>query len=316
MLTLIDAGSFTSDGLVKNIELPAGADYMEILNYTQSITQQATGRGVRFEWQKGMPAGGGLNWKKTNATDVVNLVSLAAAGFTYLESNPEPGAAVTGTAVTAASPAVVTANGHGYSNGDRVRIYSSTGMLQIAGMDFTIGSVTTNTFELDYLAAAGFAAPATALVARKLLKEDLIDPAVRAVTAITQAAAAVVTFSVTHNYIVGQKISLRVPSEFGMIQMDQLEGKITAVSAANNTVTLDIDSTGFTAFAFPLSAAVPVSFPNACPAGSNGIYSTIPAYKSGSFVPIMQLAAGAQSPGGSTSDVMYYRAYRAERLVS
>lgn len=315
MLTLIDAGKFVSDGSVKNLDLPAGADFMETLNYTQSITTQATGRSCRTEWQKGMPQGDGLSWKKADNTDVMNLVDLDGLGFTYYDSFPVPGPAVTGTAITAASPAVVTSVAHGYSNGDRIRLYGTTGMLQIAGMDFTISSVSADAYTLAYLPAAGFAAAATALVARKLPKEDIVNPAVRGITAITKAAQAVVTFSVTHNYIVGQKLKLRVPSEFGMIQMDQLEGKIVAINTTNNTVTLDIDSSGFTTFAFPTSASVPVSLPNAAPAGSEGIYGDHQAYKSGYFVPKMQLAAGAQAPAGSSGDVIYYRAYRSERYV-
>ena len=39
-----------------------------------------------------------------------------------------------------------------------------------------------------------------------------------------------------------------------MSEMDELIGNITAISTANNTITVDIVSTGFTAFAFPTSA--------------------------------------------------------------
>lgn len=322
VLTLIDSDSFTSDGNAKKINLPAGADFFETLNYTQMATTQATGRLVRAYWQLGFADAAMYAITKENAANTTTDTIATSGGFTYVTAFPQPEAAVTGTAITAANPAVVTAGSHGYSNGDRVRIYGSTGMLQISGMDFTIANVATNTFELEFLDASGFAAAATALSARRLAKEDVVNPAVRYITNITQASQAVVTFSVDHNYVVGQKIQLNVPAPFGMVEADKLEGKVVAISAANNTVTLDIDSSAFTAFAFPASTGYPDSFPHAAPVGQNGVnppvgspnagYNMQIAYQSGLFVPYMYLPAGVQSPAGSNNDVIYWRAYRSE----
>ncbi len=54
-----------------------------------------------------------------------------------------------------------------------------------------------------------------------------------------------------------------------MIEIDELLGNITAVSTANNTITVDIDSSAFTTFAFPTSAtaAAGVEFPQIIPVG-------------------------------------------------
>jgi len=49
---------------------------------------------------------------------------------------------------TRASPVVVTANNHGFSNGDRVYIRDVGGMTQINNRVFTVAGVTTNTFQL------------------------------------------------------------------------------------------------------------------------------------------------------------------------
>ncbi len=51
-------------------------------------------------------------------------------------------------AATKANPCVVTANSHGYSNGDEVYITGVGGMTQLNGGSFVISSVTTNTFAL------------------------------------------------------------------------------------------------------------------------------------------------------------------------
>ena len=55
-------------------------------------------------------------------------------------------------AVTKANPAVVTATGHGYTNGDEVIITAIVGMTELNGKRFKVANKTTNTFELQSLA--------------------------------------------------------------------------------------------------------------------------------------------------------------------
>ena len=52
-------------------------------------------------------------------------------------------------AITKANPAVVTANSHGYSNGDEVVITAVAGMTEVNGKRFLVADKTTNTFELQ-----------------------------------------------------------------------------------------------------------------------------------------------------------------------
>ena len=51
-------------------------------------------------------------------------------------------------AITKANPAVVTATGHGYSNGDEVVISGVVGMTEVNGKRFLVANKATNTFEL------------------------------------------------------------------------------------------------------------------------------------------------------------------------
>ena len=51
--------------------------------------------------------------------------------------------------ITKANPAVVTANSHGYSNGDEVVITAVAGMTEVNGKRFLVADKTTNTFELQ-----------------------------------------------------------------------------------------------------------------------------------------------------------------------
>jgi hypothetical protein len=58
-------------------------------------------------------------------------------------------AAKTISAITKASPGVVTASSHGYSNGDYVIISGVVGMTELNGRQFKVAGVTTNTFQLQ-----------------------------------------------------------------------------------------------------------------------------------------------------------------------
>tara|TARA_Y100000817_G_scaffold121023_1_gene94805 strand:+ start:8628 stop:11384 length:2757 start_codon:yes stop_codon:yes gene_type:complete len=55
------------------------------------------------------------------------------------------------TGATQADPVVVTAAGHGYSNGDEVYVTGVVGMTQLNGRNFKVAGVTTNTFQIQDL---------------------------------------------------------------------------------------------------------------------------------------------------------------------
>lgn len=321
-MALIDSGSFTSEGTAKKINLPADADFMRVINSTQLATTQNPGRGCVFEWQRGLTDGYGWMWTKQNSSNNIDLEQITSDGFTLVSSVPKPEAQVTGTALTNASPAVATATSHGYSVGDRLRVYGTTGMLQIAGMEFTVTAVGgSNNYTLGYLDASGFGAPATAILSRRLPSADLVEPGFRYITNVTQAAQAVVTLSVTHQYKIGELIFFRLPNQFGMQELDGKTGRVVAINTSNNTITVDIDTTGFTAFAFPASAAGPFRFPVCCNAGQKGFvlsgtqygYDASLAFQSGQFYPYILLGAGADGPAGSSGDVIYWQAYKADQ---
>lgn len=53
------------------------------------------------------------------------------------------------TGITAANPAVVTCAGHGYNNGDTVRIDNVVGMIELNGREFTVAGAAADTFQLS-----------------------------------------------------------------------------------------------------------------------------------------------------------------------
>ena len=58
------------------------------------------------------------------------------------------GAAKTITAITKASPGVLTSNGHGFANGDEIFIYDVGGMVELNGRNYRVANTATNTFTL------------------------------------------------------------------------------------------------------------------------------------------------------------------------
>lgn len=266
-LHLIASGTFTGNNAATTVALPANTtpDLFEIYNISDFASAAANTATQHARWVRGLSDGAGYVGSKTSGAATIAITSMQSSGCFTLQdtSNQTPGAVnTTGTAVSSANPGVVSATStSGLSNTDVVRMIDVTGMQQISGMEFTIGSVVTNTsFELSYLDTSGFAAPGTTCSFRRVPFDPIYFPRRRFITNITQAASAVVTLSVTHGYSVGETVRFKVNSDNGMTEINDLIGEITAVSTANNTITVNIDSSGFTAFSFPTSATAAAGY--------------------------------------------------------
>lgn len=318
---IIQQGRFTSDGTARTLQLRSDIDWMEVYNYTVADDDtQTTAVGVQYYWQRGFADGYGWEYKKSNAANAAQLSTIiTSGGFTYVNSslNPLGAANATVTAVSnAAIPVVSNSGTNGLVAGDVVRLSNVASAQQLGGFDFTVGhnTLTSGTFSLDYMSQI---ATATTGTWRKVKFDPLYYPRHRYITSISQAGSAVVTLSVTHGYKVGQAVRFVVPSAYGMTQMDGLLGTITAIDttlASGNTITVDIDSSAFTTFAFPLSAAVPFSPAYVVPVGmdsaealSANVDLLSDATENEGYIGI-SLAAGANSPAGVSSDVIYWRA--------
>lgn len=270
-------GSFTSDGAVKNLTLPSGYDSFEMINITDIGSAAGATPVMRAQGTSSMSAGSAYYNLKTNgaATNQIETTT-TTGGFTFISDSASrtigASVALNGTEINRANPAVAST---GTTTGlvdsvSVVRLYNTTGMLQVSGMDFTVGTIVASTsFQLKYLDNTGFAADATSGQYRIINADPRFYPRSRYITAITQAASAVVTLSVTHGYTVGQLVRFNVPSAFGMTEINGLLGTITAINTTTNTITVNIDSTGFTAFAFPTSAVAAggVTFAQVVPVG-------------------------------------------------
>lgn len=317
--TIIQQGKFTSTGGTKTITLRSDVDWMKVYNVTQAAASQTSAVGVEYYWQRGFATGGKWVYYKSNAAAAANLSAyITSSGFTLVDSSANPNGTLNATTTaisTAAIPVVSNSGTNGLVAGDVVRIINTSGAQQLGGFDFTVGynTLTTGTFSLDYMSQLGGAGTTGSW--RKISFNPLFYPRRRTITKITKASSAVITLSVTHGYTVGQAVRLVVPAAYGMVEMDGLLGTITAIdttTTTGNSITVDIDSTAFTTFAFPATAAVPFTAAEVVPVGEDtpqAISSAVDmlgdATVNTGYIG-MNLTGGADCPGGATSDVMYW----------
>lgn len=272
--TIIQQGRFTQGATAANVTLQirSDVDWIKVYNLT-AITQGAADLGAEFYFQRGMTNGTGIVTTKlgTQANDPLTIGALAAnTGFFLVDSSVQTNTSpIAITAVSTATPPVVsTGTTTGLAAGDVIRLSTVAGAPQFGGIDFTIDTITANTsFRLPY--ASTLAVAGTTGFWRKINFDPLYYPRRRFMTTVTAGATTVVKMSVTHGYTVGQLVRFIVPAAYGMVELNNLTGAITAIDTVNNTITVNIDSSGFTTFAFPAAAAVPFSPAEVVPVGED-----------------------------------------------
>jgi len=312
--TIIQQGKFTSDGTNKTIAVRSDIDWMRVLNYTIADADQTTAIATEFYWQRGMSDDTGIAYKKSNAANAANLIdALSSGGFTLLDSSVMSLGALNSTISsldTGAPTQVNLTSSTGLSDGDVVRIVNVSGAAQYGGIDFVVDNLVANTqFDLSW--TPSIVAATTGSLRKVNNFNPLFYPRKRVILKITQASSAVVTLNVPHGYTVGQKVRFNVPSEFGMIELDGLTATVTAISTTNNTITIDVDSSAFTAFAWPLTAAVPFTHAHVIPVGEaaeESYVNLLDDATENTGVIGMTLAGGAGAPGGANTNVMYWTA--------
>lgn len=331
-------GSFISAGTSQFLPFPTDIDWLRVQNQTVSYAAGA-GTGAEFFWCRGMAQGLGTIYVKTAATNALQVGQVAAnAGFFYQNNTiNNPGASVVVTAISGAQPPVVTTPSTAglVANSSVVRIFNTAGALQLGGIDFTVGTIVNNTsFTLAYaqaiVAAAG---PGTY---RIIPFNPYFYPNTRTITNIYSPPAApnttIVTLSVTHYYQVGQQIKFVIPTVtaayFGMTQLNDMYATIINVGQADangvtNTITVNINSSAFTAFAWPLTINPGFTPPQVVVVGENTAYANNPTLSVPQpFAPVnpyldstrnggvvgMLLQAGTLSPAGIATNLITWQA--------
>ncbi|TET75287.1 MAG: hypothetical protein E3J43_08570 [Candidatus Heimdallarchaeota archaeon] len=312
--TILQQGTFTSKGSVKAIKLRADIDFLRVFNYTVAGSDQTTAIGVAYYWQRGMPVDGGIEYKKSDSANADNMIeAISSGGFTLIDSADKTlgGLKSTITEISNDAIPVITNSGvNGISSGDVVRLIDVEGAQQLGGMDFTVGKNTLSdtTFSLDYMSQI---VSATTGSWRKVNFDQQFYPTRRSITSITKASKAILKFSVQHKLEIGQSFKIEIPVIYGMQEMNGLSGSIIEVNTDENTITVDIDSSGFSSFEFPLTLDVPFSRAEIIPVGTPSSIENAnylgSATKNITYIGIL-LASGLNSPAGSNDDKIFWQA--------
>jgi hypothetical protein len=266
-------GKFTSTGGAQIINLPFQPDFIEMWNYTASAAF-TDHRVLSAVWDVNMGQGFALTTVKntTMQTDsvIVNGFSTFSAGQ-MLQYGPTK----TVTDITKAAAAQVTVTAHGLTSGDVViltGLYQSTttGMPQLNGIPFTVTVVDANNFTIpwntnqsNYTVISGAATGTPRM--KKVLYPYLYFPGTTFISAITGPnGSSIPTGTIqidttdAHNFVVGQEVAFRIPSEWGSVELNSLPnipipgspiyGYVVSVTSYNRVIVSTPYAASFTAF--------------------------------------------------------------------
>jgi hypothetical protein len=262
-------GTFTSTGAAKVINLPFQPDSIEMWNFSAAGTPAQNG--VPYAYWDASMGQGTATAQYFNATPVLSTGNITASGFSTFSAGQllQFGPTLTVTDVSKASPAQVTTSAaHGLASGDVVILEglfetSTTGMPQINGIPFTVTVLSSTTFTVpwntnqsNYTTISG-AATGTPRC-KKVLYPSMYFPGTCVISAITLGTTTTIDTASAHNFVVGQEVAFRIPSDWGTTQLNSLPNTLVpgspvygyVISVTDyNTVVVNIDSSAYTAFA-------------------------------------------------------------------
>jgi hypothetical protein len=290
--SFIGAGSYTNaaSALPTTVALNDKPDWFFVKDITNWGKASTAAAAIYGEWFSSMAPAAYLGLGQTSVSaGVVSLYSTQGTtnGFTFIDlSNPPTFSKnTTVTAINNTTWVVSMSDTHtqNLQVGDLVRLINPTGMQQAGGITAQITAVTLDTsITLGYIATAvtagvSFTAPATTATVLKYIPQQFY-PKESQIMYISQATQAKVYFAKPNTFTPGEIVDFNIPSTYGMSQLSfrtGLPGGAPRVLAVTNTatessITLNIDTTGYTPFVYPTSAAsVGAASPPFCfPAGS------------------------------------------------
>jgi hypothetical protein len=304
--SFIGQGTYTNGSSLAavNVALSDRPDWFFVKDLTNWGAQSTAANPIYSEWFSNMAAGSylALGQPSNTGASVTTYSSQGTSnGFTFINpNNPPTFASLAATAINNTTYVVSMADTGSITVGDTVRVINPTAMLQVGGLVAQVTAVTTNTsITLGYVATgqAGIGAAASATAATILkFYPGRYYPRKRQVIRITKASQAKIYFSQPNDFTPGEMVDFSVPSTYGMTQLNYLTGQVRGParvltvtnSATESSITIDVDSSGFTTFAYPTSAnTLGAASPPVCvPAGSG-------------VVPLNGSATVPQSPPGT-----------------
>lgn len=256
------SGSLTSDRIVEAYFNPN-----TMTSRTAQIVQNGTVSGILAPMQNGICAINGI--ELVNGAAQANGPNIVVNSFT-------PGT----------TTVFVTNSAHGFQVGDNVQLSSMTSAPQLGGVVMTVTAVGSTT-QFTTLLNSSNALTSVGVVKKVgnayIQNNSLYYPQYRAIASISLANPMVVTTLVRQVYQVGDVVRFAIPSVYGMQQLNSpntglpFEATVSAVNNAVGTQTVtfaNVDSSGFSAFAWPAAATVgsyPASLPVMIPQGEGNL---------------------------------------------
>lgn len=284
---MIGGGTYTVTGSAVEVELQS-MDPPDFI-VTKAITgwgEANQAQSIEWWWDRSMSqyTAKGIQQSSDATNPALTSKSLSTLGISHYDSLNPPtfaGLATTNIAGNTGTFVVTMADTGNIAVGDYVRLTSTTGELQIAGYVFQVTAVTTNTsITLGYMASAvsagglaTFAAAGTAGTVTKFIPNKFY-PRWSYIAMITKASQAVVYFTAKNDYTPGEIVSFRVSDDFGMSEINNKTARVLSVtnSSTVSSITIDLDTSGYTTFAFPTSATAAAGVsPAVCVPSSSGI---------------------------------------------
>ena len=249
------------------LNLPALPDTIEMWNKTQwasTVDPAVLYPQYAIGFQED-PSGSYYEFSQAvNSVPALSSFKGSTGGFYFISAGTYAyGPTLTISGATNANPIVVTTTtNHNLSTGDSVLITQTTGMLQISGVVYTVTVISPTTFSIN-VDGSGFAAPATGGQVKQLLYPDLYIPEGTSITGVTTGVTTTIQTALVHSFVPGNEIFFVVSPAWGMIQLDSqnvvnntgIPQQAYVISTTAQSVTVNVNSTGYTAFAYPTSAA-------------------------------------------------------------
>jgi len=288
-------GKFTSTGFAQIVNLPFQPDFVSLINYTVANSAAAENKVPFAWWDSNMGQGFAVEqvYSATPAliadTVTVNGISTFSAGQLL-----QFGASQQIVSSTKADPTSFEVTAHGFKSGDVVMfegLYSTqytAGMPQLSGIPFTVTRTDADNFTVPWDSTGSnytaLAASPTGATVKKVLYPYLYFPGVTFISAITTGTTTTISTTCAHNMVVGQEVAFHIPTvagsptQWGTTELNSLPnatipgspkyGYVVSVTDYN-TVVVNIDSTGFTAFNVnvPVAQVPGLSFPQMCAVG-------------------------------------------------
>jgi len=97
---------------------------------------------------------------------------------------------------------------------------------------------------------------------------------VKTIASITNANPMVVTTTFPHHYVAGMMVTFLIPIMFGMQELNTITAQVTGITST--TLTINLDSTNFSIFSYPITLPSAYTNPSIIPVSSGPYLAPIP----------------------------------------